>query len=198
MCDASMPDRKLKWSDIPGWFPFWNRAFLRYLITKYSVRTVTEVGSFLGRSTLWFANEVDTVHAVDRFHEIAPYDPKQPGTREKFLLVHGYHSALVPGACTSFEHIFTEHVKRTGCMSRVKCYQGNCLTVAPLTPEVDLVYLDAEHSYKAVLDQLVAYLPKARKVICGDDFDRESVQYAVYDIFGKGYHSFGRFWWYER
>ncbi len=49
---------------IPGWFAMENRSELQRLIEKHGVKTVIEVGSFLGLSAVWFAQRVEHVFCL--------------------------------------------------------------------------------------------------------------------------------------
>lgn len=72
----------------------------------------------------------------------------------------------------------------------------------------DFIYIDAEHTYKAVKEDIKAWLPKVRHngIIAGHDFGMEGVKKAVIEmterpnspeinIFGNFYH-FGDDWWF--
>ncbi len=53
-----------------------------------------------------------------------------------------------------------------------------------LPNNLDLVYLDANHSYAAVLNDMIKWFPKVRAggILSGDDYCREEVQKAVADF----------------
>ena len=44
---------------------------------------------------------------------------------------------------------------------------------------VDMVFIDADHSYEAVKKDVETWLPKTRKLICGHDYDIAEVKKAV-------------------
>jgi precorrin-6B methylase 2 len=44
---------------------------------------------------------------------------------------------------------------------------------------VDLVFIDGSHDYKSVIDDLETWSPRADKLICGHDYQYESVRRAV-------------------
>src|SRR5215470_13361589 len=51
--------------EIPGWFPEINRNHLIWLMWEYEIQAVLEVGAFLGKSTVFFAQRCQFVHSVD-------------------------------------------------------------------------------------------------------------------------------------
>ena len=42
---------------------------------------------------------------------------------------------------------------------------------AALVPDVDMVFLDGDHEYEAVVADITAWLPKTRKLLCGHDYN---------------------------
>ena len=50
-----------------GWFPDPNAKFLEEYIEKNKVKTVIEIGSFVGLSTRFFAERCEHVYAIDPF-----------------------------------------------------------------------------------------------------------------------------------
>jgi hypothetical protein len=53
-------------------------------------------------------------------------------------------------------------------------------------PDVDMVLLDGDHEYEGVVADIEAWLPKARKLLCGHDYghpDYPGVARAVDEIF---------------
>jgi hypothetical protein len=58
---------------------------------------------------------------------------------------------------------------------------------AEQVPDVDMVFLDGDHRYKAVVADIEAWLPKTRKLLCGHDYGHPrypGVARAVDEIFG--------------
>lgn len=56
---------------------------------------------------------------------------------------------------------------------------------------IDMVFIDGDHSYESVRDDIEAWLPKASKLICGHDYTDDGIGHwpgvikAVTEIFGK-------------
>lgn len=58
---------------------------------------------------------------------------------------------------------------------------------APQVPDnIDIVYIDADHSYEGISTDLRCWLPKVRAggIICGDDWTNDSVRQAVGEMVG--------------
>lgn len=63
---------------------------------------------------------------------------------------------------------------------------------------LDFVYIDGDHRYEAVKEDIELYLPKVRVggMLCGHDFtSTESVRSGVLDMFGKTVSTEGDDWW---
>ena len=76
---------------------------------------------------------------------------------------------------------------------------GDSKLVSDLAPLVDLVYIDADHSYEGCTQDIRLYRSKAKMVLCGDDYiDRPGfgVIRAVTEALPVHKHS-GQFWWFE-
>ena len=179
--------------DIPGvggWFPLENREELERLIRKHEVKTVIEIGCMVGLSTAWFAQRVKRVTCVDRWYEPAT-------VADNNNLVNVLRDCGLP---RNFRSIFESNMKRVGVWDRLNIVQGDSSAVADQVEEADLVYVDADHSYAGCSSDIRLYYPKARKVICGDDYDvREdfAVIEAVRDLLPE-HQSRKPFWWVEK
>jgi hypothetical protein len=150
----------MKADEIGGWFPDENRQTLEYLIDKYPIRSVLEIGSFLGLSAAWFAQRVEHVTCVDLWIENAT-------ARSNNNLVETLQQCGLP---RDFFDIFCRNMKAVGVMDKITAIRGNSRFVADLVPAHDLVYIDADHSLEGCTSDLTLYGPKARFVLCGDDF----------------------------
>lgn len=62
----------------------------------------------------------------------------------------------------------------------------------------DLVYIDAEHSYEAVKQDIEAWTPKAKDygIVAGHDWKLEEVKEAVRSIRGDAFYYMGDDWWF--
>ncbi|MDE2099987.1 MAG: class I SAM-dependent methyltransferase [Patescibacteria group bacterium] len=138
---------------IYGWFDERNRRELERLIEAYHVRTVIEVGSFLGLSTLWFAERVEHVYCVDLF-SVAESDGSNVGPFLKTL-----------GLPVDFYDVF---------LSNIAPYQHKITVIRSRSteaqvPNADLAYIDADHTYAGCKADIAYYSPKVG-IISGDDY----------------------------
>jgi glycosyltransferase involved in cell wall biosynthesis len=175
-----------------GWFGDENKRHLAWLIEKYKVKTVCEIGCFLGYSTAWFARRVDQVYCVDKWVAYA----EDPGDAELLRIVERL------GLPHDFYDSWRRNMEAEGLFHKVTPVRGFSVASAHLVPDVDLVYVDGDHTYTGCMTDIALYGPKALSVICGDDFGpaHPGIQQALESLrFGEGvpYHHDGPFWWIE-
>lgn len=150
------------------------RQNLTRIIHEYNVKTVIEIGCWLGASTRAIATLLPPdgkVYAVDHWkgseeHQIV-HAHKLPTLYEQFLsnIIHaGLTHKIVPIRKSSLEAV------------------KEC----EITP--DLIYIDAAHDEKSVYEDLVAWWPfvKGNGILCGDDYQREG------DPVGKAVRRFAK------
>lgn len=151
-----------------GWFI--NEKPLAKIIRKMKVKSVLEVGSWMGQSTIAIAEMLPDdgqVVAVDHWlgsienQEGHPsYHPLLPKLYEQFLsnvIHHGLAHKIVPIRMASLE-------------------AAKVVTVKP-----DLIYIDGAHDTESVYNDLNAWYPfvEERGILCGDDWQCPDVQVAV-------------------
>lgn len=180
-----------------GWFGDANRLNLLFQMTNMQPRpkVVIELGSWLGKSTRWFADQVGPdglVIAID--HWLGSPEHHQPNRRDvRDKLPRLYEQFLYN--CRDYPNILP--------------LRGTTHAMCSLwMPAADVLYIDAAHEYQAVLDDICNY---ARMVghdglISGDDYIWEPGEYGVemavkefckqtgcYDV-----HVDEAFWWLTR
>lgn len=69
------------------------------------------------------------------------------------------------------DHAYRGFVEVCSRFSNLHAVRGSSPAVAADVPDVDMVFLDADHTYAGINADLDAWLPKARKLICGHDYD---------------------------
>ena len=64
---------------------------------------------------------------------------------------------------------------------------------------LDFVFIDADHTQKAVKDDILAWKNIVRPggILCGDDYDMESVKSVVDELVSEAHIEGGFFWWKE-
>lgn len=156
------------------WFPKESQQVLAALARSVAdvPGEIIEVGSWEGRSTIALANAVcpRKVHAVDTW-------AGSPGE--------------VSSDLASRRDVFAQF-----CSNIVQWTKGNVVThrmgwreyAAGFTGPVALLFIDAEHTYREVFDNVTAFLPYCRpgSVVCGDDAHHPPIRQALDDLFGPG------------
>jgi hypothetical protein len=140
-----------------------------------SNKTMIEIGSFVGESTVIFAQHFKEVIAVDPFLE--GYDDKDPTS-------HSF----------DFENVYHTFLQRTGPFKNIKTIVATSTdAVNDLKGQFyDFIYLDGLHTYDGVKTDIINYLPlvKTGGIIGGHDYTDQiphlvGVKKAVDEIFGQ-------------
>ncbi len=139
-----------------------------------SKKTMVEIGSFIGESTIMFAEHFKHVIAVDPF--LPNYDPADPTSN------------------FNFDEVFQEF-KNTIEEKKEKVTIHRMMSddaVKVLKDKYDFVYIDGLHTYEGVKSDIQNYLPLVKKggVIGGHDYGTQhphllGVTKAVDEMIGK-------------
>jgi predicted O-methyltransferase YrrM len=170
---------------IPGWFREGNAVVFYGVMQSMRPATVVEIGSYLGRSTVFFALTMREVNPHGRVVAIDPHT----GDRQHL-------EALSVDRLPSFD-LFSEHLRAAGVEDLVDTRAATSLEAADgWTEPVDLLYVDGWHSYDAVIADGEAWLPHLsdRGVVVFDDYTAyDEVREAVNDLARSGrYHLWGQ------
>jgi predicted O-methyltransferase YrrM len=139
-----------------------------------SDKTMIEIGSFVGESTVLFAQSFKKVIAIDPF--LADYDPKDPTS---YLF--------------EFKNVYDTYLDRTSPYSNIQTLTMTSDAAADILNEdyFDFIYLDGLHTYEGVKTDIKNYLPMVNKggVIGGHDYTNKlphlvGVYDAVNEMFG--------------
>jgi hypothetical protein len=149
---------------IPG---FMKADELQWLYAMAShMDSVVETGCWKGRSThALLSGCKGPVYAVDHWEGSTDGAP------------HTYDDVLT-------HDVFEDFKANVGHFPNLNVRRGSSLDVAGDVPEVDMVFIDDDHTYEHVKKVLALYAPKARKLICGHDWDWPGVRQAVSEFFG--------------
>ena len=137
---------KAKDGGIDGWMSEAEIAFLHDVAAKYE--SIVEVGSWKGRSTKAMLEMGAKVYAVD----------------------HWKGSDTIKDLAES-QDVFAEFKKNVGDYPNLVTMRMGSLEAAEMMQDkVDAVFIDAGHTYNDVHADIEAWLPKAKKMICGHDY----------------------------
>lgn len=173
--------------EIGGWFAPENRAILAQLIVEHRIKTVIEIGSFLGLSASWFVRRVEHVTCVDTWLETA----EEATSNNLVLPLRRF------GIPNDFYFVFKRNMEDLRLWSKITPVRGKSSEVHHEVDEADLVYIDGDHSQEGCASDIELYGRKARKIVCGDDYEERDgwgVREAVDAAFPDRQVS-GRFWW---
>lgn len=126
-------------------------------ITPASI--IIEIGSFAGVSTECFAKHCARIYCIDTW---APN--------------YEYHDHTIQHAETQFDQLTKEYNN----IIKIKAKSAQA-TYLFTTSKVDLIYIDADHSYESVKQDIQNWIPKLKPggILSGHDYHIPSVQTAV-------------------
>ncbi|MFI5334150.1 MAG: class I SAM-dependent methyltransferase [Chlamydiales bacterium] len=175
--------------DPHGWYG--NASQMKRVIEGSHIKTVVEVGSWLGQSTRHIASllpEDGKVYAVDHWLGSVEHQPGQSA----------WHPAL-----PQLYQQFLSNVIHAGMADKIIPIRMSSLEAAQELAQrglqVDMVYLDAGHEKEVVYADLWAWYPFVQDhgVMCGDDWEWRSVRKAVQEFAkqrGLKVKAKGNFW----
>ncbi len=167
---------------IEGWMTPLELEFLGVMGNKKEVKTILEVGSWKGRSTKALLDTGKKVMAVDTW--LGSDDPRDLTNQQ-----------------AKVEDIFETFKKNVGHYENLKIVKKDSLTAAKQFSDktIDMVFIDANHTYEAVSKDIDAWLPKAKRLICGHDYADgwPGVKKAVEEKFGDKFRVVGSIWYVE-
>lgn len=147
-------------NNIKGWM---GKEELQFLYDRAGeMSDIVEIGSYLGRST----------HAL------------LSGCNGKVIAIDTWKGGkLIPMDGTEYDK-FLENIKGVGQLTTII---GDSVEISKTIEPVDMVFLDGDHTYDGVKRDIEAWLPKAKKLICGHDHDPEfpGVIKAVSELIGE-------------
>ncbi|KKK71927.1 hypothetical protein LCGC14_2909010, partial [marine sediment metagenome] len=135
---------------VVGYMSEQSQCRLDWLIDEYDVRSIIEVGSFVGLSACFFAERVDQVVCVESFDAANSATFNPVGVH---VIADQYRTFLANTlAYPNIRHIVLPS-----------------LEAAALPLGADMVYIDADHTFEGTVADIEAWRPHANKLIAGDD-----------------------------
>ncbi len=167
--------------EIHGWTQEWQLRYLMAMVrSRADCSRIVEIGVWQGRSALAMAEACrgtgKRVFAIDPWEEYTVRGVKMS-------------SRLEGSGITSFEGVYTAFLRNTSKLRLehwVVPIRMRSVDAARSWPhgDVAMVFIDGNHDYNAVIADLNAWFPLVAMggLICGDDWNWESVRAAVMDF----------------
>lgn len=166
-------------SQIPGWFGEPTAAAMFLILAETRPRHVVEIGSYLGRSTVFFAS---ALHDLGIDGTVTAIDP-HTGDRQQL-------EALGVTELSSLE-MFRRHLLVAGVSEYVQPIVSSSHEAAQSwTGPVDFLFVDGWHSYDAVMEDALDWMPHLSEggVVVFDDAIRyDDVSKAIDDLVAQGH-----------
>jgi predicted O-methyltransferase YrrM len=169
---------------VPGWFNEGSAALLYGIMRERHSPTVVEIGSYLGRSTVFFALTLERLGGAGRVVAIDPHT----GDRQHL-------ERLGTNTLPSYD-LFLQHCRAAGVEHRIDAQVATSLEAAERwSGPIDLLFVDGWHSYDAVVADGEAWLPHLsdQGVVLFDDYlAYDEVRDGVHDLADHGlFHFWG-------
>ncbi len=176
--------------DDHGWFS--NDSQLEECFSEKSIKCVIEIGSWLGLSARFLAEQVGPegkVYCVDNWRGAPSPTPLEAEayTKQKNRLLRAYQQ-------------FLSNIIHANLTDRIIPIRMDSLEAAiGINILADLIYIDASHSEEDVFNDIIAWSKHltAGGILCGDDWTWPEVCRAVEKaalVLGKKVYSRGNFW----
>ncbi len=136
---------------IEGWMDDSDLQWLYDMACK--MNSVVEIGSWKGKSTFALLSGCSgMVYAVDHFK--------------------GSENSASDSFVGTSDEVYGEFTKNVRMFENLIVYRMDSLSASKrfLDTKVDMVFLDGDHSYGGLKADIMAWLPKTKKLICGHDY----------------------------
>ena len=180
------------WRSVDGWFGDNDRMIYAGAIAQYGKNSIlAEVGTWKGRSLISILPiakklEYRQVVAIDTFM----------GSVDEMDTSHSEAKSI------NIREVFESNLKNADGADLVTILQQESTYATTFFPDeyFDVIFLDAQHSYEAVREDIIHWLPKLRPggTLLGHDWLWETVQAAVVDTLSPlgPQHVTENMWWY--
>lgn len=137
---------------IDGWMSLSELSWL--YLTSQKMDSIVEIGSWKGKSAHALASGTKgKVYLVENFSGNPKQDPNCEADLRKNM--------------SEFNNV---EIIKENSVEAAKRFADN---------SIDMVFIDGSHDKESVLNDIKAWYPKCKKLLCGHDFDRESVRQAI-------------------
>lgn len=175
----------MTYQDIPGWFT-WEPLYKRMVDLFPSGSTFVEIGTYLGKSACYMAQQI-----------------KESGKQINFICIDPWNVPVSGNAVPesgSWFPLFWNNVQAIGLEDYIKFMQmrnEDALSHFNIGT-VEFVFIDAEHDYKSVTRDVDNWGPIVTKggILAGHDYTtNQDTKRAVDSYFSGGVNVEGECWW---
>jgi len=157
------------------------RRVIAYFIMERKYSRFAELGIAEGKTLKSILKRKPAISLLDEYYAVDSWEE--------------YHGHLKE----EWEKYYYEIKEFTKKFPQLKVLRKTTLEAAKDIPDgyLDLVFIDADHSYETVKADIIAWLPKVRPggVLMGHDYNYSSVKQAVNEIFSQVSKPFARKCW---
>jgi hypothetical protein len=170
------------YTNLEGWFNMENQ-YLELLDEVPEGGIFVELGAYKGKSTSFIVTEIINKDKNIKFHTIDTFEGDSGSNDENE--VNAYRNVIV-------SNMYEEFIKNT---EHLKEYFNVIVGKSDESSEffeddsVDVIFIDAGHSYESVIKDIKSWLPKIKNggIMSGHDYNNSwpGVKMAVNEIFNK-------------
>ena len=176
----------MKWDAIEGWFDFqllYSRQVSRVSATGAHF---VEIGSWMGRSTAYMGAAIRASQKSIRFDAVDTWEGSPEREHRRRI------QRLAAEGKTLFD-VFCHNMQACGVHDFVNPVRARSVDAAKKYPDksLDFVFIDGDHKYDAVCEDIRAWLPKVKPggLLAGHDYPCQDVASAVADVLVSGFRS---------
>lgn len=169
------------YTSLEGWFNM-EKQYLELLDNVPEGGVFVELGAYKGKSTSFIVTEINNQNRNIKFHTIDTFEGDS-GSND-VLEIEAYQKVNVSKMFEEFNKN-TEHLKEHFNVIVGKSDESSKLFE---DNSVDVIFIDAGHSYDAVIQDIKSWLPKIKDggIMSGHDYNSwTGVNTAVNEIFDK-------------
>ncbi|HEY5251201.1 MAG TPA: class I SAM-dependent methyltransferase [Acidimicrobiales bacterium] len=163
---------------IPGWFGQANAVAQFLVLAEVKPKRIVEIGSFLGKSTVFYAKSLEVLGLDGRVTAIDPHT----GDRQNL-------EALGISELPSFD-MFRSHLMASGVFDSVDTRVATSHDASEgWTEPIDFLFIDGWHSYDAVMEDghdWIPHLTDGGVVVFDDALRYRDVKRAIDDLVTDG------------
>ncbi len=192
-----MLENPMTYKQIPGWFH--SQELYKQAVNHCESKGVfVEVGSFLGSSSVFLgslireSNKDIKLFCVDTWKSCFSKNTKAfdyftaDSDEERYKLIATYHKLISEFGEGRPDLIFKHHIKEAGLEDIITPLKMSSVQASKRfkNETLSFVYIDANHSYSHVIDDIQAWMPKVSSsgILGGDDYNWKGVRAAVNEL----------------